>query len=79
MNEEALLRRITRSPGLLAGRPTIRGHRVSVEQILEMLAADETEAGILAGWDWMEPDDIKACLLFGAQLAGRERADAAAG
>lgn len=79
MNEQALLRRITRSPDILGGKPVVRGHRVSVEQVLAMLAAGETEEGILAGWDWMEPDDVKACLLFGAQLAGRERADAAAG
>lgn len=79
MDEAALLKRITRSPGVLGGKAVLRGHRVSVEQVLAMLAAGETEDGVLAGWTWMEPDDIKACLLYGAQLAGRERADAPAG
>jgi len=82
MNEQALLARITRVPSLLGGKPVVRGHRVSVEQVLAMLAAGETETGVLAGWNWMEPDDIKACLLYGARLAGQARAtpeDATAG
>ncbi len=40
MNHETLLNRITFNPGVMVGKPTIRGLRITVEQILKALSAD---------------------------------------
>lgn len=53
--------RITADPAVLAGKPVIRGLRVSVQQVLEALAAGVTEAELLADYPFLEPDDIRAC------------------
>jgi len=63
MDREQLLNRITANPGILVGKPTIRGMRISVEQILDSLAAGVTEQDLLADYAALEPDDIRAALL----------------
>ena len=60
----ALLHRITVVPGVFGGKPVIRGRRLAVEHVLGMLAAGDDEATILAGYPWLEPEDIRACLMF---------------
>lgn len=60
----ALLQRITRNPDIYAGKPIIRGRRLAVEHVLSMLATGDTEASILANFPWLEPADIRACLLY---------------
>ena len=59
--------RITFNPLQCGGRPCIRGMRIRVSDILEMLAADVTEAQILADFPDLEHDDIRASLQFAAQ------------
>ena len=39
---------------------------------MEMLAVGDKEAEILAGYAWLEPDDIRACLLYAARSVGNE-------
>lgn len=63
MDEAQLLARITADPRIFGGKPIIRGHRLAVEHVLGMLAAGSTEKEILKGYDWLEPDDIRACIL----------------
>lgn len=75
MNEEKLLERIVVNPRLFGGKPIIRGHRLAVEHILGMLAAGDTSGTILAGYRWLEPEDIKACLIYARRLVGRERTE----
>jgi uncharacterized protein (DUF433 family) len=65
----ALLTRITRNPGVCGGRPCIRGLRIRVGDILEMLARDVKPDEILSDFPDLEADDIRACLLFAAQWA----------
>lgn len=64
----ALLDRITVVPGVFGGKPVIRGRRLAVEHILGLLAAGDDEETILAGYAWLEPDDIRACLAFGERM-----------
>ena len=71
-DEPHLLARITADPGIFGGKPIIRGHRLAVEHVLEMLAVGDTEAEILAAYAWLEPDDIRACLLYAARSIGNE-------
>jgi uncharacterized protein (DUF433 family) len=65
--------RIERAPDVLAGKPVIRGTRLSVEFILELLGAGWTEADILGNYPSVSSDDIQACLLFAAAIVGDRR------
>jgi uncharacterized protein (DUF433 family) len=65
--DSSLLSRITQTPGLCGGRPCIRGLRIRVSDILEMLACGVDAKEILQDFPDLEPDDISACLLFAAR------------
>jgi uncharacterized protein (DUF433 family) len=67
MTSTELLQRITIRPEQCGGRPCIRGLRVRVIDVLELLAAGETSAQILADYPYLEADDIAACLLYAAR------------
>jgi len=69
------LRRITTNPAIFGGKPTIRGQRLTVEQVLGMLAAGDSPETILQGYSWLEMDDIRACLVYARRLVGRERTE----
>lgn len=62
-----LLNRITQNPGQCGGRPCIRGMRIRVTDILEMLAENVSVAEILEDFPDLELADIQACLLFAAR------------
>jgi uncharacterized protein (DUF433 family) len=62
-----LLDRITYNPQQCGGRPCIRGMRIRVTDILEMLASGVSEVQILADFPDLERDDIRACLHFAAK------------
>lgn len=64
------LERITLEPGKRAGKPCIRGLRITVYDVLEYLASGMTNEEILADLPDLEPEDIRAALLF---AAARER------
>jgi len=64
---QELLTRITQIPGQCGGRPCIRGMRIRVSDILEMLAENVTTAEILEDFPDLEAEDIQACLLFAAR------------
>lgn len=73
MDDQALLQRITVNPKIFGGKPIIRGRRLAVEHVLGMLAAGDTAETILAGYPWLERDDIRACLVYAHRLVGHER------
>ncbi len=75
MNETELLKRITVNPQIFGGKPIIRGHRLAVEHVVGMLAAGSSEEEILAGYDWLEPDDIRACLVYATRAVAHERVE----
>ena len=62
----ALLSRITVEPGKCGGRPCIRGYRLRVKDVLELLANGASWQEIIADYAFLEEDDIRACLEFAA-------------
>lgn len=66
--------RITTDPEILAGKPVIRGTRLAVEFILELLAAGQTVAEILENYPGLSREDILACLSYASYLAHEFRA-----
>jgi uncharacterized protein (DUF433 family) len=68
-----LLGRITINPKIFGGKPIIRGRRLAVEHVLGMLAAGDTAETLLEGYPWLEPEDIRACLLYARRYIGHER------
>jgi uncharacterized protein (DUF433 family) len=73
MDREELLNRITVDPGILVGKPIIRGMRISVEQILDALAAGVPEQELLEDYPVLEADDIRAVLLYARDVVASER------
>ncbi|NDJ24705.1 DUF433 domain-containing protein [Nostoc sp. B(2019)] len=67
MTKSTLMSRITQNPEQCGGRPCIRGMRIRVSDILEMLAENVSPAEILEDFPDLEPEDIQACLLFAAR------------
>ncbi len=67
MKENQLLERITLNPRIMVGKPVIRGTRLTVEYILNLLAHGATETEILQEYAGLAQEDIQACLLFAAQ------------
>jgi uncharacterized protein (DUF433 family) len=74
-DENQLLSRITVNPKIFGGKPIIRGRRLAVEHVLYMLAAGDSHDTILEGYDWLEPEDIQACLVYASRLVGHERVE----
>jgi uncharacterized protein (DUF433 family) len=70
--DTTLLNRITANPSILTGKPVIRSMRISVEQILKMLARGISHQDILNEYPLLEEDDIRACLLFAASKVSNE-------
>lgn len=68
MSKDNLLARISIDPNICFGKPCIRGHRISVSLILELLAAGETIETILEEYPGLEKVDILACLAYGAEM-----------
>lgn len=64
--------RIVCDPEVLAGKPTIKGMRLSVSLVLELLAAGESEAGIVDSYPGLTHEDIAACLLYAARCSSAE-------
>jgi uncharacterized protein (DUF433 family) len=64
-----LLERIVTDPAVCFGKPTIRGHRIWVSMILGYLAEGWSIDQVLEEFPQLVPDDVRACLAYGAQLA----------
>ena len=62
-----LLTRITSEPDKFGGKPCVRGMRIRVVDVLELLATGMTQEHILEEHPDLEADDIKACLIFAAK------------
>ena len=61
--------RITFNPNQCGGRPCIRGMRIGVKDVLDLLAAGVSEAELLSDFPYLEKEDIRACLAFAAAEA----------
>lgn len=67
MTDQELLERITVNPRVVAGKPVIKGTRLTVECILNLLGHGATLAKILEEYDGLTEEDVHACLLFAAR------------
>jgi len=67
MCDQQLLERIVSNPKVLVGKPVIKGTRLSVEFVLDLLAHSATAETILEEYDGLVVEDIQACLLFASQ------------
>jgi uncharacterized protein (DUF433 family) len=68
--DQQLLERITLDPQVMVGKPVIRGTRLTVEYILNLLAHGASEAEILEEYEGLTREDIQACLLFAKHALG---------
>ena len=66
MNSE-LLKRITHNPGIFSGKPIIRDMRFKVADVLGYLAAGMSQEELIANFPFLEPDDIKASLMYASE------------
>lgn len=67
MSEKQLLERIACDPKVMVGKPVIKGTRLTVEYILNLLAHGSTFDEILEEYKGLTREDLEACLLFAAQ------------
>ena len=72
MTHEQLLERIVSDPAICHGKPCIRDHRIWVSLIVDLLADGMTIDEILEQYPGLEPDDIRACMAYAAEMT-RER------
>lgn len=70
MSDQELLERITLNPRVMAGKPVIRGTRLTVEYVLNLLAHGATSEEILSEYEGLAPEDIRACFLFAGKSLG---------
>src|ERR1017187_9846965 len=68
---DSLLERITTDPEVRFGKPCIRGHRITVQEILEWLSSGASQQQILADFPQLEPQDFLAVYAYAAELAAR--------
>ena len=64
MKDQDLLERITLNPKVMVGKPIIKGTRLTVEYILNLLAHGATTEEVLEEYKGLKPEDIQACFLF---------------
>jgi len=69
MSDADLLSRISIDPNICFGKPCIRGHRIWVSMILDLLVAGETIETILEEYPGIERDDVLACIAYGAEMS----------
>jgi len=67
MDNEQLLERIHVNPDVMAGKPVIRGTRLTVERVLNLLAHGATTDEILTEYEGLATEDLQACLLFASK------------
>lgn len=68
MTKENLLSRISIDPNICFGKPCIRGHRIWVSLILDLLAGGATIEELLEEYPGLEREDILACIAYGAEV-----------
>ena len=72
MNRQAILRRINVDPRVCGGKPCIRGHRIWVSLILDLLSSGSNFEEVLENYPGIDIEDIRACIGYGAEMS-RER------
>ena len=65
--------RIVMDPHVLVGKPVIKGTRIAVEFVIDLLGRGWTDEQILQEYDHLTKDDIQACLAYSAEVLKSER------
>jgi uncharacterized protein (DUF433 family) len=65
--------RIVIDEGILAGKPTVKGTRLAVEFVIDLLAQGWTEAEIMRNYPGLAREDIRACLIYASRALKAER------
>jgi len=72
MTRDELLQRISIDPNICFGKPCIKGHRIWVSLVLDLLASGWSIEQLLANYPGIEEADVRACIAYGAEMS-RER------
>ena len=72
MTRDELLERISIDPNICFGKPCIKGHRVWVSLVLDLLASGWSFQQVLDNYPGLKEEDIRACIAYGAEMS-RER------
>lgn len=67
MTDQKLLERITINPKVMTGKPVIKGTRLTVEFILNLMAHGATDQEIITEYKGLKKEDIQACILFASK------------
>ena len=70
MSDEELLERITLNPRIMAGKPVVRGTRLTVEYVLNRLAHGATTGDVLEEYQGLTEADVQACFMFATKFLG---------
>ena len=65
--------RITVDPNVLVGKPIVKGTRISVEFVIDLLARGWTTAQVLNEYDHLKPEDVQACLAYASDVLKSEK------
>jgi uncharacterized protein (DUF433 family) len=65
--------RIVLDPAILTGKPTIKGTRIAVEFVVDLLARGWKTEDILREYDHLKPEDVQPCLAYASDLLQSER------
>jgi uncharacterized protein (DUF433 family) len=69
----SLLDRITINPDVRFGKPCVRGHHITVQEILEWLSSEASQQQILDDYPQLEPEDFLAVYAYAAKLAAERK------
>ena len=73
MTTDVLLERIVADPKVLAGKPVVRGTRISVELVIDLLARGYSKQQVLEQYAHLTMDDVHACLAYAREVLQSER------
>ena len=79
MVKDQLLSRISIDPNICFGKPCIRGHRIWVSFVLDLLAGGILISELLEEFPGIDEQDVRACIAYGAELARGRYTDIAIG
>ena len=65
--------RVVLNPEVLAGKPVIKGTRLSATFIIDLLAQGWTERDVLDNYPGISPEDIKACLAYASEVLNAQK------
>jgi len=65
--------RITVDPRILVGKPVVKGTRIAVEMVVDLLAAGWTHQQILDSYPTLSEADVRACLSYASELLHTEQ------